>query len=314
MPKDSKTKFDLYQTVTDKIVAMLDQGVVPWRKPFAGYGENKMPRNYSSNRPYRGINVFILAFAGYESPYWLTFKGAKAAGGQVRKGEKGTLVIFWKRLIVDDKDNPGKKKAIPLLKYYTVFNVEQCEGIDPTRGAGEQPEEDREFDPIEEADAILDGYFGREGAPRFRHGGNTATYDILNDVVTVPDAERFDKPEEYYSAAYHEAAHSTGAKSRLARKEIVGKRSTEGYANEELTAEMCAAMLCGVAGIAPATIENSAAYIDHWRRVISDDPKLVVTAGGRAQRAADLILGTEFDEEPAAETKTETKELAAAAS
>lgn len=308
MPKD-KTKLDLYQTITDKIIAKLDEGVIPWRRPFAGYGENKLPRNYNSNRPYRGINVFILAFSGYESPYWLTFKGAKTAGGEVRKGEKGTLVVFWKRILVDDKDNPGKKKSIPLLRYFNVFNVEQCDGIDPTRGAGEQPEADEAFDPVESAQAILSDYFERDGSPDFQISGNTATYNIASDVVTVPEPARFDVREEYYSAAFHEAAHSTGAASRLARKGIVGKRSTEGYADEELTAEMGAAMLCAVAGIAPATVDNSAAYIDHWRRRISDDPKLVVTAGARAQKAADYILGTTFGEEP---TEAEPKVLAAA--
>jgi len=310
MPKD-KSKFDLYQEITNRIVAKLDEGVIPWRRPFAGYGQNKLPRNYNSNRPYRGINVFILAFSGYESPYWLTFKGAKAAGGQVRKGEKSTLVVFWKRILVDDKENPGKKKAIPLLRYFNVFNVEQCEGIDPTRGAGQQPEADETFDPIESAEDILDGYFGIEGAPRFRKGGNTATYDILGDVVTVPDPERFEVPEEYYSAAFHEAVHSTGAKSRLARKGIVGRRSTEAYADEELTAEMGAAMLCAVAGIAPATVDNSAAYIDHWRKVISEDPKLVVNAGARAQKAADYILGEQFDND-SDKNKEEAGELVAA--
>jgi antirestriction protein ArdC len=307
MPKN-ESKFDLYQAVTDGILAKLDEGVIPWRRPFAGYGQNKMPRNYNSNRPYRGINVFILAFAGYGSPYWLTFKGAQAAGGQVRKGERGTLVVFWKRILVDDRDNPGKKKAIPLLRYFNVFNVEQCDGVDPTRGAGEQPEEDATFDPIESAEGVLSRYFDRDDAPELRISGNVATYEILGDVVTVPEPARFDVREEFYSAAYHEAVHSTGAASRLARKGIVGKRSTEGYADEELTAEMGAAMLCAVAGIAPATVDNSAAYVDHWRKVISEDPKLVVTAGARAQKAADYVLGETFEDE----TNKQAGELAVA--
>lgn len=327
MAKSTKSKRDLYQEVADKIVAKLDEGVIPWRRPFAGYGENKLPRNYNSNRPYRGINVFLLAFAGYGSPYWLTFEGAKlaayeqaerAAGrkpakldkaelrklgasvGGVRKGEKSTMIVFWKRLRVDAK--PGEqadkngKKTVMLLRYFNVFNVEQCDGVDPTRGAGEQPQADEGFDPIVEAETTLAGYFDRADAPEFQVRGNVACYDILNDVVTVPEPARFDVREEYYSAAFHEAVHSTGAASRLARKGIVGQRSTESYADEELCAEMGAAMLCAVSGIAPATVANSAAYIDHWRRKISEDPKIVVMAGARAQRAADHILAVEFGE------------------
>lgn len=335
---------DIYQRVTDAIDAKLAAGVVPWRKPFPGYGERFMPRNYNSNRPYRGINVFLLAFSGYSSPYWLTFKGAKraayeqaerAAGrvpakltdeelkrekglGGVRKGEKSTPIIFWKKIQVEDKDaaDGSKKKSVMLLRYYNVFNVEQCDGIDPTRGAGEQPEADeREFDPIVEAESIKSGFFDRDDAPIFSHGGNVALYDILNDAVRVPHPELFEVPAEYYSATFHEMIHSTGAKERLARKGIVGRGSTEAYADEELTAEMGAAMLCGVAGIAPATLDNSAAYIDHWRKKISDDPKLVVMAGARAQKAADYVLGTTFEQDgDQAETSSEaTPELAAAA-
>lgn len=340
---------DIYQRVTDAIDAKLAAGVVSWRKPFPGYGERFMPRNYNSNQPYRGINVFLLAFAGYGSPYWMTFKGAKraayeqaerAAGrvpakltdeelkklsgvGGVRKGEKSTLVVFWKKIRVVDRDAPAgpdgsqPQKNVMLLRYFNVFNVEQCDGIDPARGAGEQAQADEhDFDPIAKADAVKTDYFDRDGAPRFSHGGNVALYDIGADAVKVPHPELFEVPEEYYSATFHEMVHSTGAKDRLARKGIVGRGSTEAYADEELTAEMGAAMLCGVAGIAPATLDNSAAYIDHWRRKISEDPKLVVMAGARAQRAADFILGTTFgaDGEQAESSSEAIPELAAAAS
>jgi antirestriction protein ArdC len=332
-------KTEIYQQVTDAIVAKLDAGVIPWRKPFDGYGRSGggfLPRNYNSNRPYRGINVFLLAFSGYSSPSWLTFDGAKQAAyeqaeraegrkpgklsgaelkklgskvGGVRKGEKSTLVIFWKMLKVNDPDNPGKKKMIPLLRYFRVFNVEQCDGIDPTRGAGEQTEADMApFDPIAEADAITSDYFGRDGAPDFGHGGNVAYYAPADDRVNVPEAERFDQREDYYSTTFHEAVHSTGHKSRLARKGIDGLRSSgHVYADEELVAEMGAAMLCGVAGIAPAVVDNAAAYIDHWRKRISDDPKLVVSAGARAQRAADYILGTTFEDKPKADDQSKAE-------
>jgi len=325
-------KADIYQQVTDAIIARLDAGVIPWHAPFSGYGSaggGFIPRNYSSNRPYRGINVFLLAFAGYSSLYWLTFDGAKqaayeqaeraagrkpakldktalkrlgAAVGGVRKGERSTLVIFWKMLLIDDPENPGKKKKIPLLRYFRVFNVEQCDGVDPTRGVGEQPEADvREFDPIDECESVVGAYLGREGAPRLRHGGDVALYSPSVDLIRVPDSERFDHREEYYSTLFHEMTHSTGHKDRLARKGIESVSSIGHiYADEELVAEMGAAMLCGVAGIAPAVVDNAASYIDHWRKRISDDPKLVVNAAARAQRAADYVLGTTFGDAPAA--------------
>jgi antirestriction protein ArdC len=301
------SKTDIYQEVSDAIQAKLDAGVVPWRKPFPGYGVGgSLPRNYNSNRPYRGINVFLLAFSGYSSPYWLTFKGAKAAGGQVRKGEKSTLVIFWKRIRVDAKDgqkgDKDGKVTIPLIRYFRVFNVEQCDGIDPTRGAGEQPEAD-DFDPIAEAEAIMTGYFERDGAPTLEHRGDVACYIPLMDTVRMPEANRFEQREQYYSTIFHEMTHSTGHEARLARKGV-------SYADEELIAEMGAAMLCGVAGIAPAVLDNAAAYIDGWRKRISDDPKLVVMAGAKAQKAADYILATEFSDEPEAAEKAAPRELA----
>jgi antirestriction protein ArdC len=339
--KNSKTKSrrDVYQEVADKIMAKLDEGVIPWRKPFPGYGRsgNVLPRNYNSNRVYRGINVFLLAFEGYESPYWLTFDGAKqaayeqaerAAGrkpkkldktelrklgasvGGVRKGEKSTMIVFWRQLLIDDEENPGKKKRIPLLKYYNVFNVEQCDGIDKTRGAGEQPEADpTPFDPIDACEDIVNGYIAlREDGPGLRHEGAIACYVPALDIVKVPEAHRFEQREDYYSTTFHELVHSTGHESRLARKGIAQVlRGSHTYADEELVAEMGAAMLCGAAGIAPAIIDNAAAYIDTWRKRIGEDPKLVVNAAARAQRAADYILGVTFEEDKP-ETKTDQAE------
>jgi antirestriction protein ArdC len=337
--KKTKSKRDVYQEVADKIMAKLDEGVVPWRKPFPGYGRGGIvfPRNYNSNRVYRGINVFLLAFEGYQSPYWLTFDGAKqaayeqaerAAGrkpkklgkdelrklgssvGGVRKGEKSTMIVFWRQILIDDDDNPGKKKRIPLLKYYNVFNVEQCDGIDRTRGAGEQPEADpTPFDPIREAELVKRGYFDRDDAPSLDHVGNVACYVPALDEVRVPEAWRFEQREDYYSTTFHEMVHSTGHEARLNRKGIAKtlSNSNHDYADEELVAEMGAAMLCGTVGIAPAIIDNAAAYIDHWRKRIGEDPKLVVNAAARAQRAADLILGVTFEEDKP-EAKTDQAE------
>src|SRR5262245_47848257 len=162
-------KFDLYEHITDTVVRMLEDGTAPWRKPWTASSSG--PRNIEG-RPYRGINVFLLLAVAmeneYESPFWLTFNQAKERGGKVRKGEKSTMVVFWKRILVDDDDNPGKKKTIPMLRYYRVFNVAQVDGLKLPARVTEPVEEAPDHEPIEEAQAIVDGY---PSPPRISFGG-----------------------------------------------------------------------------------------------------------------------------------------------
>jgi antirestriction protein ArdC len=298
-------KIDIYQAVTDRILETLDKGTVPWRHPIKRSGDNDgLPRSMSSKKPYRGVNIFLLAMTawakGYESAYWLTYKQAKQRGGQVRKGEKASLVVFWKRYATKDKET-GDKKIVPVIRHYNVFNAEQVEGIEAPDAV--QPDPDAEpFVPIDEAERIVAGYAGG-GGPTVEHGGGQAYYRPKEDLVRIAEPERFVDRESYYATLFHELAHSTGHSKRLDRgldKQLAPFGSAD-YSKEELTAEMGAAFLAAAAGISPPTIDQSAAYIDGWRKKLKGDKKLIVQAAGAGQRAADHVLGVSFgDTEPEA--------------
>jgi antirestriction protein ArdC len=285
-------KRDIYQEVTDKMVAALEAGTAPWRKPWNS--RSGRPQNLDG-RPYRGVNVLLLAIAamegGYSSPFWLTFNQAKERGGSVRKGEKGTLVVFWKTFTkteIDEATGKPVKKTIPMLRHYIVFNLEQTDDVKlPKRVADWQADEGHEHEPIESAEAIIAAYF--ENGPKLRHGGDRAFYNTVTDIVTVPERTAYANGDEYYATLFHEMGHSTGHESRLARKFGQNFGDHE-YGREELVAEMTSAFLQAETGIETA-LENSAAYLAGWVREIKEDPKAVVVAAGAAQRAADLILG-----------------------
>ena len=283
----------VYDVITDRIVSMLEAGTVPWHKPWKGAAG--FPRNLTSKKAYRGINVFMLMSLGFESPYFLTFKQAKKLGGHVRKGEKGTPVVFWKRLNITEDDETGQpvSKTIPMLRYYTVFNVSQVDGIDDKVPAVEIP--DREHDPITEAESIV---AGMPQAPSIEHGRTQACYIPSIDTVQMPNAERFESGEAYYGTIFHELTHSTGHSNRLDRKldtELAAYGSAD-YSREELVAEMGAAFLCGESGIVDATINQSAAYVQGWLKALKNDRKLVVIAAAQAQKAADHILSRSFNQ------------------
>lgn len=297
---------DIYQEITDTVIAALEAGTVPWHKPWASTGQaGAFPTSIGSGKPYRGVNLFLLGLTaqakGYTSPYWGTFNAIKERGGMVRKGEKGTLVTFWKRLVVDTTPDEraagrGDKKAIPMLRHYCVFNAEQAEGL-PEKYSAPVEVDLTGFDPIAEAEAIVAGY---QSAPIIKEGGfDGAWYSPARDLVSMPARSDFDGPEEWYSTLFHELGHSTGHKDRLARPSLLESHrfGDESYSREELVAEMTAAMLSTVAGIDQRTVPNSAAYIAGWLKALKNDPKLVVQAGGQAQRAADHILGVSFNEE-----------------
>jgi len=283
--------FDLYQTVTDQILTMLESGVVPWRSPILGRSSAGYPRNLNSGKQYRGVNVFMLAFAayakGYGSSYWLTFNQAKERGGNVRKGEKSSMVVFWKQYETTDKQT-GDPTKIPVLRYYNLFNVEQVEGIEIPDAVKFEP---IAFNPIDTAEKIAAGY---AGGPAVDHdGGQKAFYRPATDSVHMPQRTRFASVEEYYSTLFHELSHSTGHSSRLDRKLDTAPKpfGSPDYGKEELVAEMSAAFLSSHAGIQPAVIENQAAYLAGWCKQLKEDKKLVISAAGQAQRAADWIRG-----------------------
>ena len=282
---------DVYQIVTDRITAQLEAGVVPWRKSWTTTG---VPRNLASGKAYRGINVWLLFSTGFTSPYWLTYRQALERGGNVRKGEKGTLVVFWK-LFQRKGDGsqpttipPGQEagRMLPLLRYYTVFNVEQCDGLTdvPTPEA-----KTHEHEPIAEAEAIWQAWTDKPGVI---HQGNAAVYRRGTDAITMPPRPQFETPEDYYSTLFHEGTHATGHPSRLARGTLLesSQFGSATYSKEELVAELGSAYLCAMCGIFDRTADNSAAYLASWLKALKEDKTLIVHAAANAQKSADYIL------------------------
>lgn len=282
---NTKPKADLYQTVTDKIVASMEGGQLPpWRRTWAGGGR---PTNLASGKAYKGINVFLLAFAGYTSPYWVTFKQALDLGGNVRKGEKsGNAVVFFRKVEKEDKN--GKVNSYPLFRSSPVFNLEQCDGLK----APEVETVGNSDDPIEACETIVMGY----PLPKPAMDCGKPSYAPFMDTIRMPARESFTGIQEFYSTLFHEMAHSTGHVDRLDRDLMrVQRFGSEDYSFEELVAEFTASFLCAHAGISPAVLDNQAAYIAGWKSKIRSDPKLVIGAASKAQKAADYILGVQAD-------------------
>jgi antirestriction protein ArdC len=276
--------FNIYEKVTNRIIAQLENGVIPWRKPWKG----SYPINYVSRKQYHGVNLLLLPFGGE----YLTFKQAKEAGGNVKKGEKSHMIVFFKMLEREDKD--GNKECIPFLQYSNVFHISQCEGIKSKLAAVTV---DNDVAPIETAETILNGYIKRSGVTlNLINGSNQAFYSPNTDAITLPIIGQFENAEAYYSTAFHEAAHSTGHASRLDR---ISKNAAFGngeYSKEELVAEISAATIMSFAGIElPHTFDNSVAYIQSWIKKLREDVKAIVTASSKAQKATDMILNVASD-------------------
>lgn len=286
-----KDRANVYEIIQSRILSKLEAGVVPWHKPWRTEGIG--PTNLVTKRPYRGVNVWLLSGMDYERPYWLTYKQAEKLGGQVIKGSQGMPVIFWKWIEKDPSTPDEKPVRFPLLRYYTVFNVAQVEGIADKVPA---PPEKVQHDQIKACDDIVAGMPNR---PAIIDNGPQASYCPLTDTVRMPAMGLFERVEDYYGTLFHELVHSTGHASRLGRVEplTLAAFGSGSYGREELVAEMGAAMLCGVAGIERTTLDNSASYIDNWRKAIGSDTKLVVMAGAQAQKASDYILGVNREEE-----------------
>jgi antirestriction protein ArdC len=278
----------VYEIITGQILAELERGEVPWRKPW----HSLPPANLITKKPYRGINVFLLGFAGNGSQYWLTFNQAKRLGGNVRKGEHGTKIVFWKCKTRETESADGEieERKSAFLRYYTVFNLEQTEGLNALLTLPPA------F-PIESAEEIVKGM---PNPPAFEQEARAA-YIPSRDIVTMPSRTAFQSQAEYYSTLFHELTHSTGHAKRLGREGIekIQPFGSEDYSKEELVAEMGSAMLCGVAGIEQATIGNSAAYLRGWINRLKADSRLLIAAARAAQEAADYIRGESEQDSPA---------------
>jgi antirestriction protein ArdC len=296
----SSNRPSIYQTITDRIISSLKVGVIPWEKPWKTprFTGGPFPRNFYTGKPYRGINVLLLWSSEHSSPFWLTFKQAQELGGSVRKGEHGTPIVFYKQLPEKaKKPEEGTEEERPpfVLCHYTVFNVEQCDGL--MIPEIEQPTNAPEIDEDEICQGIVMGW---ENRPTLHLDSPTeyrAYYRPSTDSVHVPSRSRFVDAPHYYNTLFHELIHSTGHESRLNR--TFGDRfGDELYSKEELVAEMGAAFLCAIAGIANEhTDRNTTAYIQNWTARLEADNRLIVYAAANAQRAVDSILGKTFEED-----------------
>jgi antirestriction protein ArdC len=283
----------VYEIITEKIIKQLESGVAPWRKPWTC----QTPANLITQKEYRGLNVFTLASQGFPSRFWLTFNQATKLGGRIRKGEKSSLVIFWNLGAERETttQNGEKETSRPfLLRYYSVFNLSQAEGIDIPASL---LQETRTNDPIITCEQIVDNM---PSPPGFEQS-DKAWYSPNNDLVGMPARGLFHSSEEYYATEFHELAHSTGHPKRLHRENFDSPVSfgSESYSKEELIAEMTAAMLCGIAGIEQNTLENSAAYLNTWIARLKSDSRLLVSVASQAQKAADFIQGKVASQEAA---------------
>lgn len=285
-------KFDAYQMVTDKIVAMLEQGVIPWEQPW---GCSAMAWSGASGKPYSLLNQFLLAdpdkhyksvkeFADDIRGEYVTFKQAQERGGSVKKGEHGKKVVFFKMMEKKDEDGEVVERW-PMLKAYTVFRIDQCEGLEQKYNL----EHEVALDAT--AEDVARGYLEREGI-EYEMFGDEAYYSPTLDKVVTPRPEQFKSSEEYYGTLFHELTHSTGHEKRLNR---IAKRAAfggEDYSTEELVAEIGSASILATLGMEnKKTLKNSAAYIQSWLKALKNDKKMIVTAAGRAEKAIKMILG-----------------------
>ena len=274
---------NIYEMVTARIIEQLEQGIIPWRKPWTGTAG---AWSRSTGKPYSLLNQWLMPQGEYA-----TFNQIKKEGGKVKKGAKGYHVVFFKPTVIETEDKNGEKvkKTVPLLKYYTVFNIsEQVEGLE-VKHSKETVE--RHHEPLAELEEIKTDYLKRSGVEFYNLEQDKAYYSPVDDSIVLPLVEQFDSIEEYYSTAFHEMAHSTGHSTRLNRLNKLAAFGSNDYGKEELIAEITAAAVLNEAGIeTEKTIKNSAAYVQNWANAIKGDVKLSVHASSKAQKAFEMIM------------------------
>lgn len=286
-PMDRK---DVYTIVNERVIEKLENGCVPWRQPWSGCG---IPRNIISQKAYRGINLILLSMLGYERNIFLTYRQAKDLGANIKKGEHSHMVVFWNYIKQqpDNEDTAQPKqqpKRKPLLRYYHVFNIEQCENIPPQY----QIHRDVCY-PIPTCESILTLMPQR---PTIFHKADYAFYSPVGDYIGIPPQRSFRSPAAYYSTLFHELVHSTGHVSRLNRPDLMEMAAfgSEVYSKEELVAEIGACYLQSLTAIT-SEFEQSAGYIQHWISKLRNDKRLIFSAAAHAQKAVDFILNIPFD-------------------
>jgi antirestriction protein ArdC len=292
----SKVETALTKMFIEKIEERRANGetvTAPWVRLWnPALGQN---RNIVTGKAYRGSNVFMTAIQGFASPFWASRKQITTAGGEINRQEDGKVVPYTPILFWNFPDAEQKAAGrFPFVKFYQVWNVEQTTGLEELAASKLEKDTGPPVNPIEAAQAIVDGFHG----PTIKHGDARAFYTPGTDTVTMPDMQAFASAEAYYSTIFHELAHSTGHRTRLDRDGVANpaRFASHDYSEEELVAEMSAGMLTGHAGIeTPETVENSAAYLDHWLAKLKREPGMLAASGGMAQKAVDLIRGITWE-------------------
>ena len=277
------TQNEIYATITSRIITQLEQGIIPWRKPWTGTNGGAI--SGGTGKPYSLLNQMLLQKPGR----WFTFAEAKKIGGNIIKESHGTTIYFWRPLVTKEKDKDGKEieKTIPLLRQYIVFHESQCTGL-PQR----TEEETFHNAPIEEAEAIERAYVNREHLTINHIISDRAFYSPSVDEITVPHIDQYQHKQEYYSTLFHEMVHSTGHRTKLNRLNRTVAFGSEEYSKEELVAEIGAAALLNHVGIeTPEIFINNTAYIQSWLRALQNDTRMLVGASSQAGKAVDYIIG-----------------------
>jgi antirestriction protein ArdC len=276
---------DVYSIVTERIIKQLEQGYIPWKKPWVNCLDGTF--NRISRKPYSLLNQLLLTHEGE----YATFKQWEQIGGKVKKGEKSEIIVFWKMQEVTEKTETGEIQVrnIPVLRYYNVFHISQVENVFPL----DDSENRFDTEPIEEAEKVFRGYTEREHITLHIGDGNKAFYRPFDDSITLPSMAQFERAEEFYSTAFHECGHSTMKATRCDR-EAENKGShfgNEGYSKEELVAEITSSAIVHSLGLETEdTFKNNCAYIQNWLSVLKNDKKFIVSATGKAEKAAKYIL------------------------
>ena len=273
--------FDIYAAVTNRIIQQLEQGKIPWQKPWGGVEGGAI--SGTTGKPYSLLNQMLLSKPGV----YFTFNQIQKQGGNVRKGKKSQMVVFWKQIPVKEQNSltgEVKETFVPMLRYYNVFHIDQCEGMSYTAATPDTPRADAD------AESIISTYLDRSGVELIQRISDEAYYSPSKDCVVLPLTEQFGSMAEYYSTAFHELAHSTGHHSRLDRLRATSHFGSESYSKEELVAEIAAAALMNHTGLeTKGTFRNSAAYIQNWLSALRNDKWLIVSASGAASKAFDYI-------------------------
>lgn len=277
-------KKSVYEIITERIIEQLENGVIPWQKPWNGTHSGAY--NRISNKPYSLLNQMILKHDGE----YATFKQWSDLGGKIRKGEKSEVVTFWKIQPIEEENEDGEKviRQIPILKYFNVFHISQVDEVEP-----KEQLKISDLEPIEEAEKIKTEYMNREHLKIFEKVTNDAFYLPIQDYIQVPCKEQYQDIEEFYSTLFHEMIHSTGHKNRLNRPDMQGivRYGSEKYSKEELTAELGSAMIINILGIeTEKSFKNSSGYIQDWLQVLKNDNKFIVSASSKAEKAVKYIL------------------------